>query len=121
MIALLVTLLSAHAEEAVSHDVTTYGLVHRPEGRSKIEVRREVPYGETSGQKLSLDLYLPKKRPRGERLPVVLFLDGIGGPLREWAIYRTWMETVASHGFAVAMGGSDPAAVGDSLEQLLAY
>jgi tetratricopeptide (TPR) repeat protein len=116
------------ADVASPHDITSYPVIWTEPGMEEVEVRRGVPYGETAGRKLALDLYLPpasSNAAAGRKLPVLLFLNGIGdGPgfvLKEWKIYESWMRVAAARGYAAAMGETDPADVVGSLRQLLAF
>lgn len=112
------------AEVASPHDITSYPLVWHEAGMDRVEVRKGIAYGETANQKLTFDLYLPPGRRASDRLPVVLFLNGVGdsprGAVKDWEIYSSWMRFAAARGYAAAMGESDPQDVAGSLRQFLA-
>ena len=115
----------AAADVARPHDITSYPVVWTEPGMERVEVRRGIEYGETAAKKLTLDLYLPPGGAKGRKLPVILFLNGIGdGPgfvLKDWEIYKSWMRVAAARGYAAAMGETDPADVASSLRQLFAF
>ena len=126
-LALALALLAAPAAADVArpHDITSYPVVWTEPGMERVEVRRGIAYGETAARKLALDLYLPPGGAKGRKLPVLLFLNGIGdGPgfvLKDWEIYKSWMRVAAARGYAAAMGETDPADVAGSLRQLFAF
>ena len=43
-----------------------------------VEVRRDVPYAANANPRQTLDLYLPKERTAGTKLPVIVFIHGGG-------------------------------------------
>jgi tetratricopeptide (TPR) repeat protein len=77
-------------------------------GMEKAEVRRDVVYKAEGDLKLKLDLYLPPGTPASARLPVVIFVNGVGDPpagapvppLKEWGQYTSWPRLVAASGMA---------------------
>ncbi|HWS55303.1 MAG TPA: hypothetical protein VN228_14295 [Pyrinomonadaceae bacterium] len=77
-------------------------------GMEKAEVRRDVAYKTEGDATLKLDLYLPPGTAEGARLPVVVFVNGVGDPpagspvpkLKEWGQYTSWPRLVASSGMA---------------------
>src|SRR5262245_11834305 len=120
LLALALLVAPAAADVARPHDITSYPVVWTEPGMERVAVRRGVAYGETAAKKLALDLYLPPGGAKGRKLPVILFLNGIGDNppafiLKEWEIYRSWMRVAAARGYAAAMGETDPADVAGSL------
>jgi acetyl esterase/lipase len=82
-------------------DVTTYEVVYRVPDMDKVEVRSGLHYTASGGTELHLDLYLPAARPAQARLPVVVFVNGVGLPaLKDWTIYRSWGRLIAASGMA---------------------
>jgi tetratricopeptide (TPR) repeat protein len=82
-------------------DVTSYEVVYRLPGMDKVEVRTGLPFVAAGGAELHLDLYLPAARPAGVKVPVVVFVNGVGLPaLKDWTIYRSWGRLVAAAGMA---------------------
>jgi dienelactone hydrolase len=77
-------------------------------GMEKAEVRRDVVYKTEGDQPFKLDLYLPPDTPAGARLPVVVFINGVGDPpaasgvpkVKEWGQYTSWPRLVAASGMA---------------------
>ena len=82
-------------------DVTSYEVVYRLPGMDKVEVRAGLPFVAAGGAELHLDLYLPAARLAGVKVPVVVFVNGVGLPaLKDWTIYRSWGRLVAAAGMA---------------------
>lgn len=69
--------------------------VLKPPGMESVEVRKNVAY---DGER-KLDLYRPKNAQ--QKLPLVIFLNGVGRPdLKEWGQYTSWPRLVAARGMA---------------------
>lgn len=95
-------------------------------GMEKAEVRRDVVYKTEGERALKLDLYLPPGAPDSARLPVVVFVNGVGDPppgsgtprLKEWGQYTSWPRLVAASGMAAVTyesRGEEADADGDDL------
>jgi hypothetical protein len=89
---LLATPLSAQPADPL--DVTTYPVVLSAPGMSDVTVTQA-----TWGDGLAMEVARPS-RPAGAKLPAVVFVNGVGGRLNEWEIYRSWARLVAAHGLA---------------------
>jgi dienelactone hydrolase len=62
--------------------------------------------------------------PTGEasaRRPAVVFVNGVGGKLNEWEIYKSWARLVAAHGLVGITAESDPAKPAESVRALFAH
>lgn len=64
----------------------------------RIQIRKDLTYKEVDGQKLQFDLYTPKGSTG--RLPVVIFVNGVGADFRPWVQYVGWSKAVTSRGLA---------------------
>lgn len=64
----------------------------------RIQIRKDLTYKEVDGQKLQFDLYTPKSA--SGRLPVVIFVNGVGADFRPWVQYAGWSKAVTSRGLA---------------------
>lgn len=95
------------------HDATKYPVVVKVPGMDKVRVVRDVSYAPSAASKM--DLYHPDGPAR--RRPAVVFVNGFGGPLREWEIYKTWARLVAAHGL---VGVTYQSALGASADDLRA-
>lgn len=68
---------------------------------SRVEVRRDITYKTVGDAALKLDLYLPPGTKQGARLPVVIFVNGVGDPqngpkFKDWGQYTGWSRLVAA-------------------------
>jgi acetyl esterase/lipase len=70
---------------------------------ARVEVRRDITYKTAGETALKLDLYLPPGTKQGARLPVVIFVNGVGDPapgtgpkFKEWGQYTGWSRLVAA-------------------------
>jgi dienelactone hydrolase len=109
-------------QPAVSpYDVTTYPVVWTlPEARNA-KVVRGVKYAGESAGSLVMDLTYPPGGDASARWPAVVFVNGIGGKLNEWEIYRSWARLVAAHGLVGITAESDPAKPAESVRALFAH
>jgi Flp pilus assembly protein TadD len=78
---------------------TNFGLVYQIPGMKEVAVKANVPF---KGE-LKADFYYPAGHKTGDKLPVVVFCNGVGsrGPegLKDWAIYKDWGRLLAAKGF----------------------
>lgn len=102
-------------------DVTQYGVVYRAPGTERVSVQRDLPYV-AGGKTLHFDLYRDLHRPGRAHgpLPVIVFVNGVGGRLEDWEIYRSWGRLMAARGYAAVVAESDPAAPAASVAALVA-
>ena len=85
----------ASAQPASSpYDVTTYPVVVT-DPRTRDVVIAKATYGEGLAFEIAS---LPGTA--GARRPAVVFVNGVGGKLNEWEIYRSWARLVAARGLA---------------------
>ena len=77
------------------YDVTTFPVVVTENGAADVAITRE-----TWGDGLGLEVTRPAKAPANAKLPAVVFVNGVGGKLQEWEIYRSWARLVAARGLA---------------------
>jgi Flp pilus assembly protein TadD len=124
--ALAATVLSAAPAGAQSpspYDVTTYSVVWTVPEAGNARVVRGVAYSETSGSPrapLVMDLAYPAGDASAPR-PAVVFVNGVGGKLNEWEIYKSWARLVAAHGLVGITAESDPAKPAESVRALFAH
>jgi tetratricopeptide (TPR) repeat protein len=68
-------------------------------------VQRDITYKAVNGASLKLDVYYPPDVKTGARLPVVIFINGVGDPpnalkVKEWGQYTSWPKLVTTAGLA---------------------
>lgn len=72
-------------------------------------------------RELKFDLYLPTT-PKTPRLPVIVFMNAIGGQgQRGWEIYKGWAKVATGQGFAAINADSHPGGVAEDLDALAGY
>lgn len=75
-------------------------LVYREPGAEKIQSQRHT-YRTLGDTTLSFDLYLPPGLKTGEKVPIVLFTNGVGAmDMPEWTPYQDWCRLTAHRGLA---------------------
>ena len=83
-------------------DARQWGVVYDLPATKKVKVRENIVYLGDGKDALTIDLYAPPTARPAEKLPAVVFVNGIGdrpgNPLKRWEIYRTWPRLVAAHG-----------------------
>jgi tetratricopeptide (TPR) repeat protein len=88
-----------------------WGVVLETQAMNDVIVKKDVPY---SGDDLKIDIYLPPGLKKGEKLPVIVFMNGFGdNRMRSSGVYRSWPKLVATHGFVGVSMDSD----GDHLQE----
>ncbi len=117
----------AAAQSPSPYDVTTYSVVWTvPEAKG-------VPYSGVGtgapagvgtpgfpGAPLVMDLAYPTG-DASARWPAVVFVNGVGGELNEWEIYKSWARLIAAHGLVAITAESDPAKPAASVRALFAH
>ncbi|HYE15452.1 MAG TPA: hypothetical protein VD968_13500 [Pyrinomonadaceae bacterium] len=104
-------------------------VVYKMAGTDKVEVRRDVTYKTEGDTTLKLDLYLPPGTADGARLPVVVFINGVGDPpansgtprVKEWGQYTSWPRLAAASGMAAVTYESRGTEADADADDLLDY
>jgi len=91
------------AVDKAVHEVTAQEVVYAVPGMDRVVVRANVPFKKIEGGELKLDLYYPPDAKKGEKLPAVVFINGVGdqpsSKLKDWGIYKSWGRLVAASGW----------------------
>jgi Flp pilus assembly protein TadD len=77
------------------YDVTTYAVVVSEPGMKDVTLTKG-----TWGDGLAFEVARPAGAAAGRKGPAIVFVNGVGGKLNEWEIYRSWARLVAAHGLA---------------------
>jgi len=77
------------------YDATGYPVVVSEPGMKDVMVTAG-----TWGDGLAFEVTRPAGAKGGGKGPAVVFVNGVGGKLNEWEIYRSWARLVAAHGLA---------------------
>ena len=87
-------------------------------------VRRNIIYlpGSDAEKSLRFDLYTPPDFKAERRLPVVVFINGVGyRELKDWGQYTSWARAVASVGLAAITYQALPDRAADDLDSLMLF
>jgi Flp pilus assembly protein TadD len=103
------------------YDVTTYSVVWTVPGMKNVRAVRGTRYAGEGSSALTLDVTYPSGGDASTRWPAVVFVNGVGGKLNEWEIYKSWARLMAAHGIAGITAESDPGKPSDSVRALFAY
>lgn len=106
---------------ASPYDVTTYPVVWTVPEAKNAKLVRGVKYAGEGAAAFVLDLAYPNGGDDRTRWPAVVFVNGVGGKLNDWEIYRSWARLVAAHGLVGITAESDPAKPAESVRALFAY
>lgn len=78
----------------------SFGVVYREPGTEKIIAQRHV-YSTVGDTSLHFDLYMPSSLKPDEKVPLVVFVNGVGAmDMPEWQVYKDWARLVANHNMA---------------------
>ena len=117
----LVAVAGARQEETHARERT---LRFQPPGAADCGLRAGIVYQPAVEQELSLalDLYLPPGFQGERRLPVVVFVNGVGyRDLKDWGQYTSWARAAACEGLAAVTYQATPNRAADDLDALMRY
>jgi dienelactone hydrolase len=93
-------------------------------GMDRVQVQKDLVYRAGADPSLSLhfDLYKPSDVKPDSRLPIVLFVNGVGyRELKEWAVYQSWARATAASGLAAVTFETTSTSVETDIDQLVAH
>lgn len=93
-------------------------------GMDRVQVYKNQIYKPASEPSLSLrfDLYTPPDFKGEARLPLVLFLNGVGfRELKNWQVYQSWARATAASGMAAVTFETSSTSVESDIDTLVAY
>ena len=95
---------SALAQQA-NRDPRQQATVYRLPNMDQVTVQKDITFKTVGDLQLKLDVYYPAEMKKDERLPVVVFIDGVGNRadrprFKDWGQYRDWGKLVAASGLA---------------------
>jgi dienelactone hydrolase len=95
-----------------------------PPAAAAVGVQKDIVYqpAMADGLALAFDLYTPPEFRGDRRLPVVVFVNGIGyRDLKNWGQYTSWARAVACEGLAAVTYQATSNGAGDNLDVLMQY
>ncbi|HZY81521.1 MAG TPA: tetratricopeptide repeat protein [Cyclobacteriaceae bacterium] len=85
-----------------------WGVVLETAAMNDVVVKKDITYFKDDKVELKIDLHLPPRLKPGEKLPVIVFMNGFGdNRMRNNGVYRSWPKLVATHGFIGVSMDSD--------------
>lgn len=100
---LMTALLPSTARAQHQQDPLKIPAVYTLANMDKVEVQRDVTYKTVGGATLKMDVYYPQGIKSGDRVPAVIFVNGVGDQpgtpsLKDWGQYSSWGRLVAASG-----------------------
>ncbi len=96
---LLIILFAFVAGAQQRPDPTKQPVVLTMSGTEKVTVQRDMTFKTVEGAALKMDVYYPPDMKAGAKLPVVIFVNGVGIPtLKDWQVYVDWGRLTAAAG-----------------------
>lgn len=97
----------------------------RPAEAAQVTVKKGIVYAQANdpAASLSFDLYtLPRREPSARRLPLVVFVNGVGyRDLKDWAQYTGWATAAACEGLAAVTYQATSNRTVEELDLLMLY
>ncbi|MEN3332001.1 MAG: hypothetical protein V7641_1366 [Blastocatellia bacterium] len=96
----------AQNQQAARQDPLRRTIVYHLADMDRAVVQQDIAYKTVNGATLKLDAYYPPGTKAGARLPVVIFINGVGDPppdvlkVKQWGQYTSWPRLVAAMGMA---------------------
>ncbi len=96
---------SQQQQAAAQQDPLKRPVVYTLPGMEAASVKRDITYKTVNGAALKMDAYYPAGMKSDARLPVVIFVNGVGDPgserpkVKEWGQYTGWAKLIAASGF----------------------
>lgn len=112
----------ARADDPPALNLLGFQALYSIPGMDKVIVKRDLSFTTSAGASLKMNVAYPAGYKTGDRLPAVLFVNGVGDrpeatPLREWGQYASWSRLMAAAGYvAVTHESRGPDAVPDVRE-----
>lgn len=98
--------VAAQNQQAAAQDILRRPIVYHLLDMDRALVRPDMTYKTVGGAALKFDAYYPQGTGDGARLPVVIFMNGVGDPppgalkVKQWGQYTSWPRLVAANGMA---------------------
>ena len=126
---LFILLLTSHelvARQQQQQDPLKRPVVYRLPGMDDANVKRDITYKTVNGAALKMDVYYPAGMKNDARLPVVIFVNGVGDPpqmakVKEWGQYTCWPKLIAASGFIAISYEARPADPDTDSRELIEY
>ncbi len=126
LLVLLLTSRELVASQQQEQDPLKRPVVYRLPGMDDTNVKRDITYKTVNGAALKLDAYYPAGMKDEARLPLVIFVNGVGDPpqlakVKEWGQYTCWPKLIAASGFVAITYEARPADPDTDSRELIEY
>lgn len=97
-------IIAGQQRPAAQQDPRKKPVVYRLPGMDDANVKRDVAYKTANGVELKMDVYYPAGMKSDARLPLVIFINGVGDPpdermkVKDWGQYTCWPKLIAASG-----------------------
>ncbi len=114
------------ASQQQQQDPLKRPVVYRLPGMDDASVKRDITYKTANGTALKLDAYYPAGMKDDARLPLVIFINGVGDPpqmakVKEWGQYTCWPKLMAASGFVAISYEARPSDPDTDSRELIEY
>jgi dienelactone hydrolase len=110
------------AENVAAQDVIQRPVVYRLLAMETVTVKKDVVYKTVDGASLKIDVYYPPQMAKSDKLPLVIFNNGVGAlEIPQWRVYQDWARLAAASGLIAVNYQSRPNAAFKDSEDLLEY
>jgi acetyl esterase/lipase len=124
LLALAATCAQAHAQGGGTPvtDPLRRPVVYRLAAAERVTVKRDVAYKTAGATTLKMDVYYPPDIAGDARLPVVVFVNGVGAQnFKEWGQYTSWARLVAASGLVAVNYESRQTETAADTDDLIKY
>ncbi|MGH7599603.1 MAG: hypothetical protein ACREOI_24875 [bacterium] len=112
----------ALTENVAAQDVIQRPVVYRLPAMETVIVKKDVVYKTVDGVSLKMDVYYPPQLGKTDKLPLVIFTNGVGAlEIPQWRVYQDWARLAAASGLIAVNYQSRPNAAFKDSEDLLEY
>lgn len=110
------------AENVAAQDIIKRPVVYRLPAMETVIVKKDVVYKTVDGVSLKMDVYYPPQMGKSDKLPLVIFNNGVGAlEIPQWRVYQDWARLAAASGLIAVNYQSRPNAAFKDSEDLLEY
>jgi tetratricopeptide (TPR) repeat protein len=107
-------------------DPRHWGVVLEHPLMKKVTFKKDVAYYSNAGNTFHIDIYTLPSLKNNEKRPAIIFLNGIGeragdDKVKSWAIYSTWPQLMAAHGYIGISMETDGSKVSESFDALFKF
>ncbi|MCI0693364.1 hypothetical protein L0337_15340 [candidate division KSB1 bacterium] len=114
--------LALKTEFATAQAMTERPVVYRLPAMETVIVKKDVVYKTIAGVSLKMDVYYPPQMVKSDKLPLVIFNNGVGAlEIPQWRVYQDWAKLAAASGLIAVNYQSRPNAAFKDSEDLLEY